>query len=378
MIGGPSYHLRATPLPGGDRPIDFWVAGGRLTFEPQDGAVELAPEDGYVLPGLVDAHVHATIAGRQEHHLPIGSRELTDANRRLALERGTLVLRDMGPLVRRGERGPATLGGIDSSDGLPRVHAAGEMLSPGGFSGAERVAAPHELVETGLAQVREAGSAHGHGAPWVKVILENFVPSRDGGSLDRFGRNYDGAQLGALARAVRDAGGRTAAHALGRAGAAACIEAGVDSIEHGWGLDPALVDRLPDTGIAWTPTLYVLAQIRERASEDAAQWRWANEAFEQTSAMVARAHSRGVTLLAGTDSGAAVSSEVEALHAAGLSPRDALAAASTGARAFLGEPGLEEGALADLVVFAADPREDRAQLRQPRTLMINGLVVDPP
>ena len=82
VIGGPSYHLRATPLPGGERPVDFQVAGGRLTFAPQDGAVELAPEGGYVLPGLVDAHVHATIAGRQEHHLPIGSRELTDANRR--------------------------------------------------------------------------------------------------------------------------------------------------------------------------------------------------------------------------------------------------------------------------------------------------------
>jgi imidazolonepropionase-like amidohydrolase len=76
-----SYHLRAIVLPNGDRPVDFWIVGGRMTFEPWDDAEELTPAGGYVLPGLVDAHAHLTMDSGKKG-LPEGSRELVDANRR--------------------------------------------------------------------------------------------------------------------------------------------------------------------------------------------------------------------------------------------------------------------------------------------------------
>ena len=87
-MSGPRYHLEATLLPDGDRPVDLWVVDGRRTFRPQDDAVPLAPPGGYVLPGLVDCHAHLTldIAGMRAaapgpgalggRGLPIGSPEL--------------------------------------------------------------------------------------------------------------------------------------------------------------------------------------------------------------------------------------------------------------------------------------------------------------
>lgn len=57
---------------------------------------------------------------------------------------------------------------------------------------------------------------------------------------------------------------------------------------------------------------------------------------------------------------------------AGLSHLEALTAATWGARAWLGRPGLEEGADADLLVFAADPRDDIAVLAAPEQIVLRG------
>src|SRR2546427_6421838 len=127
----PAFHLRATLLPFADQAADLWVADGRITFQPIDGADELAPTGGYVLPGLVDCHVHLTF-DYGETGLPMGSRALVDENRRLNLLGGTLLLRDVGSISDKAI-------GLDGSDGLPRVRAANRFLAPPhGYFGAER------------------------------------------------------------------------------------------------------------------------------------------------------------------------------------------------------------------------------------------------
>ncbi len=67
--------------------------------------------------------------------------------------------------------------------------------------------------------------------------------------------------------------------------------------------------------------------------------------------------------------------EVVALHRIGLSPHDALGAASWRARAWLGHPGLEEGAPADLVVYPADPLADLSVLASPSRVVLRGAPV---
>ena len=84
--------------------------------------------------------------------------------------------------------------------------------------------------------------------------------------------------------------------------------------------------------------------------------------------VVRRAVEAGVPVYAGTDAGGGIrhgriADEVAALHAAGVP--DALGAASWRARAWLGRPGVEPGAPADLIVYRDDPRTDPGVLRAP-------------
>ncbi|HTS97804.1 MAG TPA: hypothetical protein VMI33_14405 [Streptosporangiaceae bacterium] len=64
----------------------------------------------------------------------------------------------------------------------------------------------------------------------------------------------------------------------------------------------------------------------------------------------------------------------QSLAAAGIRAHDALAAGSWAARAYLGQPGLAEGAPADAVVYDSDPRADLGQLDRPRAVILRGRV----
>jgi imidazolonepropionase-like amidohydrolase len=80
----------------------------------------------------------------------------------------------------------------------------------------------------------------------------------------------------------------------------------------------------------------------------------------------------GVVLLASTDNVGSVADDVATLVRYGVDPEIALRAATTGARRFLGAPGLDEGAPADIVTFELDPREDPSVLREPTAILLAG------
>jgi len=134
------------------------------------------------------------------------------------------------------------------------------------------------------------------------------------------------------------------------------------------------------TGIALVPTLLIRDVVRKLTTElplhpeDRATW--LREVDAHMSVALA-AHDAGVAVYAGTDAGAVahglVASEIALLRDAGLPGAAALAAGSWAARAWLGLPGLEEGASADLVVFPDDPREDPEVLRHPSLIMLRGM-----
>ncbi|HEX2774572.1 MAG TPA: amidohydrolase family protein, partial [Micromonosporaceae bacterium] len=172
-----------------------------------------------------------------------------------------------------------------------------------------------------------------------------------------------------------------AVHAQHAAGSAVAVEAGVDSIEHGMGMDPDLLPRMAEQGIALTPTLSVittsLAEVRERPDGPQKDWYVAGASAHGN--LVAAAAEAGVTVLAGTDSSrlhGRVVDEIRALAGAGVSPHQALAAASWTARAYLGLAGLAQGAPADAVVYDEDPRIDLRQLDAPRAVILRGRVIN--
>jgi imidazolonepropionase-like amidohydrolase len=150
----------------------------------------------------------------------------------------------------------------------------------------------------------------------------------------------------------------------------------VDALEHGCMIDESLLRLMAERGIAWSPTSIIAPYAAEMAEDvggpEAA--RGVHEAFENQRSMLAKGRKLGITILAGTDMfpPGSVWREVAALQQAGLEPRDALAAASTTARAFLREPALDEGAPADLVRYEHDPRNDPELLARPGLVMLGG------
>jgi imidazolonepropionase-like amidohydrolase len=157
-----------------------------------------------------------------------------------------------------------------------------------------------------------------------------------------------------------------------------------DTLEHGLGLDLGLLDRMARQGTALVPTFTVWVTFHDvaRAARSARFRGWFHAAYARLGPLVSAAYEAGVTVLAGTDSYGTsvlparrrVAGEVRHLAAAGV-PAAALGAASWTARSFLGCPGLEEGAAADLVAYDRDPRTDLGVLDIPARIILRGRVV---
>jgi imidazolonepropionase-like amidohydrolase len=344
--------LRAVPWPDGTEPVEWTIAGGRVyAREGPAGAPELP--GGWVAPGLVDAHAHLTFEARDRLGLERGSPELIAAHLQLQRQAGVLGVRDAGSLP--GVALPARAEGV-------RVVGCGPFLAPPGFY--------LEHLYDGTRPERAVGAARDRvraGWPWVKVIADFPGPDRNP-LAPRVG--YPLELVGEIAAAVHAEGGRIAAHVMGRL-VRELVHAGVDSIEHGNWADDATVREMAARGTAWCPTLTTVLHHLEPI---AAQVPPARELLDLQRETLPLAAELGVTLLAGTDEEphGSVAAEVAALVRYGVPAPAAIAAATTGARVFLGLPGLEDGAPADLAVFDRDPREDVAALAAPVAVLSAG------
>lgn len=338
--------VRGPALPDGE-PIDLYADGDRWTTEPVASA-ELVAE-GWLLPGLVDAHTHP---GAKEPGQPLDEQLLReDLNEHVAA--GVTMIRSPGLA---GD--PPPWFGRDSD--VPRAFHAGMWIAQHGqfFDGWARRADHAELPGLAAAQAASTG--------WAKLIA-------DWGPGDEV---LPAAVLAEVVAAVHAAGGRVAVHSQQAAGGAAAVAAKVDSLEHGMCLDPALLTQMSAQGTALTPTLSVISSslqaMRGRPASPRKEWLVGGASVHGQ--LAAAAAEAGVIILAGTDSRphGRITDEIRALTAAGIRPHDALAAASWAARSYLGLPGLVCGAPADAVIYDADPRADLAQLDQPRAVILRG------
>jgi imidazolonepropionase-like amidohydrolase len=341
--------VRGRALPDGDE-VDLYADGDRWTTDPVPGA-ELVAE-GWLLPGLVDAHTHpgVTDVGQQldETQLRTDLRAHVDA--------GVTLIRSPGLA---GE--PPEWFGNDPE--LPRATHAGPWIAQHGqfFDGWGRRATHEEFPTVAAEQAKRTG--------WAKLI----------GDWGEDGEPIPQHVLTAVVTAVHAVGGRVAMHSQQAAGGAAGVAAGVDSLEHGMCLDPDLLHQMAAQGTALTPTLSVilgsLATVQQRPDSPRRTW-YLNGAGAH-GRLAAAAAEAGVTVLAGTDTWphGGIADEIRALAAAGMAPHDAIAAASWGARAYLGLAGLVPGAPADVVVYDEDPRVDLGQLDWPRAVVLRGVLM---
>jgi len=356
-----ALHVRGVVLPEGEV-RDLWLVGDRVTYEPVAGAETIA-DRGWIVPGLVDAHCHLGIRyGASPIESLDEARELASQDR----DAGVLALRDAGS--------PYPYPQLDDEPEIPRLVRAGRHVAPTRRYlrdiGIEVDAA--DVVDTVTAQAKA-------GTGWVKLVGDWI--DRSAGDL---APSWDPATMAAAVEAAHAAGARAAVHTFSEEAVAQMVRAGVDSVEHGTGLSTELVDEMARRGTALVPTMINIRTFGTIADQARAKFPgYADHMIalrDRFPSVVAAAYEAGVPIYVGTDAGGSIrhglaAEEMLLLHEAGIPAVDVLAAASWRAREWLGFPGLVEGGLADLVVYAEDPRADLRVVRDPQRIVLKGRVI---
>lgn len=323
----------------------------------------------HVVPGLIDAHVH------------IGNL----AQMRAALESGVTTARSAGvsSYVDVGLRELVKKGFVAGPDLLAagyhvRTHPAPELFLSNPDLG--------DLLDglTSIDGLRRVVAANlSHGVDWIKVNATERAGTPD---TDPRKQMFSEAELRAI---VEEAGRKNVpvqAHAHGADGALAAVKAGVRSIEHGTWLSDEALGLMAKQGTFFDPTADVVGDLAEPGGDydHAALQRRGQMMRPILLAAIGRAHKLGVKIVAGSDTGygptsiARIAREMLVLREAGLSPLEALQAATTVNAELLGlekqigalEPGFE----ADVMVVEANPIDDLRTLLDPLLVISNGRV----
>lgn len=331
-----------------------WIVQGRLTRERPTTCTRTV--SGWAVPGLVDVHCHLGYTPDG-----IASEADTRAAARTVAAGGVLLVRDAGIP----EAANACLIGEPAGPELIRCgrHIARPKRYIRGL--AVELDGPDQLA----AEVaRQAARSDG----WVKIVADWI--DRSGGREADLAPLWTPEQLRAAVAAAHALGARVTAHTFSHAALDALLDARIDCLEHGTGLDAAQAARCRESGIPVTPTLAQVELFADfaRAAGDKypvyaahmdRMWRERERHFQLLL-------SAGVTLLPGTDSGGyqpfgSLPGELARWQRWGADPADILAWATWRARDYLGRSVLSEGAPADVVVYPTSPEVDAGVYASP-------------
>ena len=426
MASAVSAHAQQTPVATGvsTQPDTTFVEAGRLLADPSNGVVQrdktlvirgnqvVEVRDGFVgdasqgkvvdlrqafvLPGLIDSHVHLT--SQQNPNARLEEVTLSDADQamvgaryaRRTLMAGFTTVADLGASNQAifALRNAVRNGDVPG----PRIIAAGSSVSIHGGHGdingyredvmhllsSESICSgPEDCMRAVRTQVRA-------GADIIKITATGGVLSNTAAGLNQ---QFSDDELSAIVGSAHRMGRQVTAHAHGVDGINAFLRAGGDSIEHGTYLDDQSIRLFKSNGTWLIPTLLAGDFVARIASGPdnfftPAQTAKALEAGPKMLNMARRAHEGGVKIAFGTDSGVSAhgdnAQEFALLVRAGLSPLEAIQAATVGAAEHLriaNEAGkIAVGMPADIVAVSGDPLTDVTELERMKFVMKSGVV----
>lgn len=372
--------------------------GAGLRVPPEAQVINLGTAT--VLPGLIDAHTHLLQnydgeLGGDDRNMLLTTAQLSPAKRALlgaamareTLEAGITTVRDLG---NSGVNGDVALRDAVRAGWVvgPRIVASTRALAPvGGQFGrlpveTQRIIEQEYVTVSGVEEARRAvRQAVYDGADCIKVIV------------DEGSRLLSLEEMKVIVEEAHRVDKKVAAHVAGERAARIAVEAGVDSIEHGYSLSDDMLKVMAAKKIFLVPTIqpaefYVRVfgkaygnQIREYEAGAAR----VTEAKQQ---VLARAVKAGVRIAAGSDEyyqvpgktrGQASLAIFRTYASAGMPPLEIIRAATTGAADLLGMReqigSLEANMTADLIAVEGDPLSDITELERVRFVLKGGSVI---
>jgi imidazolonepropionase-like amidohydrolase len=386
---------RGDPIKGGVVLLD----GSQISYAGPAGVAPATPSGhgevpairaAAVMPGMWECHGH--LLGTRSFDLgklPLEPEALRAArctrDLRNALDAGITSIRDVGGLGVHLARAVAE-GTVDG----PAIYGAGAILSTTGGHG-DLHSFPLDWIEdyarhAGLSRLADGPSECAkavreqlrRNAKLIKVCASGGVLSE---LDDPIHQQFTMAELRAIVEVAGMADRVVAAHCHGKPGIMAALRAGVRTIEHGTYLDDECCDAMRETGAILVPTRTI---IEDMLSHKAAVPPYAMAKLEVVADIhaqaIARAYEHGVTIAMGTDialtgmdlpnAWGQNGSEPGYLVKLGMSPRDAIEAATATGPQTLGPQGphtgqLAEGYDADVITLDADPLADIGVLADP-------------
>jgi imidazolonepropionase-like amidohydrolase len=349
----------------------------------------------FVLPGLIDCHVHllgelgpkAKVERTEDDESFIALRGAMYAMR--TLRAGFTTVRDLN------ERSSAIFALRRAiNDGMiagPRILASGSTVSPTGGHG--QTYGYRDDINAIFASSGECDGVEdcrravrrqvARGADVIKFVATGGVLSDIKAGVDQ---QFTDDEMASIIQTAHRLGRRVAAHAHGAGGINAALRAGVDSIEHGSYLTDESVALFKKSGAYLVPT--VLAGVT--AAEFAKSGGFMSEAQKAKALQVGpviqsalrRAYAGGVKIAFGTDTGVSAhgqnAKEFALMVGAGMPPMEAIKAATVNAADLLRLSAvigtIEPGKAADIIAVKDDPTRDVKALERMRFVMRAGAV----
>ncbi len=362
------------------------------------GATLIDLTDKFILPGLIDSHVHldsdaggnaALIEGVTDS--PARAAYRAAGNAKKTLMAGFTTVRNLGD-------------GSGATLALRDAVAAGELPGPRIIDAGRSISTTSGHMDATLSLGEDLHSAIGQenlcdgvescrhavrlqirrGVDVIKIATTAGVNSRIGAGL---GRQIFDDEVKALVDTAHLYGKKMAVHAHGTDGINAALAAGADSIEHGTMLDDSSIKLFKSSGAYYVPTLSTVNGYIERLAADPnaypsavlekVKWR-----IRVTGKSLEKAYPAGVKIAFGTDAGVSKhgknADEFELMVKHGMPAGAAILAATMNAATLLGvekEVGsLEPGKAADLIAVAGDPTVEVTTLKSVRFVMKDGRV----